>query len=280
MSCKVICITSGKGGVGKTTTSCSLASGLANRGFKTALIDFDIGLRNIDLIMGCEKRVVYDFIDVINGDAPLKKALIKDKHSAKGMLSILAASQTKDKNALTPEGVDKVIDELKEMGFQYIICDSPAGIEEGALRSMRNADIAIVVTNPEVSSISDSDRIVGLLDTKTKKAEDGGEVESFLCVTRYNQERVDSSELIDYEYIKETLNLDIIGLIPESKQVVNSSNEGKPVIYTSSDKKDSWAGKAYESMVDNLINGAPKDSSVLEENLPKKGFFSRLMGGS
>ena len=170
---KIVVVTSGKGGVGKTTTSAAFSSGLALKGFKTAVIDFDVGLRNLDLIMGCERRVVYDFINVIQGDATLTQALIKDKQCEN--LHVLAASQTRDKEALTQEGVKKVLDELAEMGFDYVVCDSPADIETGALMAMHYADEAIVVTNPEVSSVRDSNRILGMLGSKTQRAIDGKE---------------------------------------------------------------------------------------------------------
>ena len=165
---KIIVVTSGKGGVGKTTTSASIATGLALRGHKTAVIDFDVGLRNLDLIMGVERRVVYDFVNVINGEASLKQALIKDKRVEN--LYVLAASQTRDKEALTKEGVEKVINDLKAMDFEYIICDSPAGIEQGALMALYFADEAIITTNPEVSSVRDSDRILGILASKSRRA--------------------------------------------------------------------------------------------------------------
>lgn len=163
---KIVVVTSGKGGVGKTTTSASFATGLALRGHKTVVIDFDVGLRNLDLIMGCERRVVYDFVNVINNEARLQQALIRDKDIEN--LYILPASQTRDKDALSDEGVARVIDELSQE-FDYIICDSPAGIERGAILAMYHADEAIIVTNPEISSVRDSDRIIGMLDSKTKK---------------------------------------------------------------------------------------------------------------
>ena len=184
---KVIVVTSGKGGVGKTTTSASIAAGMAMQGFKTVAIDFDVGLRNLDLIMGCERRVVYDLVNVVKGEATLRQALIHDKRLEN--LFVLPASQTRDKDALDLEGVGRVIDELKELGFDYILCDSPAGIEKGAQMAMYYADEAIVVTNPEVSSVRDSDRILGLLDAKTRKAELGVPMKSHLLVTRYSAER-------------------------------------------------------------------------------------------
>ena len=169
---RIVVVTSGKGGVGKTTTSASFASGLAMRGFKTAVIDFDVGLRNLDLIMGCERRVVYDLVNVISGEATLNQALIKDKHCEN--LFVLPASQTRDKDALTEEGVEKVLKDLEHMGFEYVICDSPAGIERGAVMALTFADEAIIVTNPEVSSVRDSDRILGILQAKSKRAQAGG----------------------------------------------------------------------------------------------------------
>ena len=168
---RIVVVTSGKGGVGKTTTSASFSTGLAQRGFKTAVIDFDVGLRNLDLIMGCERRVVYDLINVINGEATLTQALIKDKHADN--LYVLPASQTRDKDALTEEGVEKVIKELEHQGFDYIVCDSPAGIESGAIMALTFADEALVVTNPEVSSVRDSDRILGILQAKSRRAIEG-----------------------------------------------------------------------------------------------------------
>ncbi|MDQ3731767.1 MAG: septum site-determining protein MinD, partial [Pseudomonadota bacterium] len=164
---KIIVSTSGKGGVGKTTTSAAFATGLALRGHKTAVIDFDVGLRNLDLVMGCERRVVYDLVNVINGEATLRQALIKDKRVEN--LSVLAASQTRDKDALNLAGIERVLNDLQE-SFDYIVCDSPAGIEKGAYLAMHFADEALIVTNPEVSSVRDSDRVLGLLSSKTKRA--------------------------------------------------------------------------------------------------------------
>src|SRR5690348_287966 len=184
---RIVVVTSGKGGVGKTTSSASFSAGLAMRGYKTVVIDFDIGLRNLDLIMGCERRVVYDFVNVIRGEAGLNQALIRDKHVSD--LYILPASQTRDKDALTQEGVATVLDELSKT-FDYIVCDSPAGIERGAQLAMYFADYAIVVTNPEVSSVRDSDRMLGLLSSKTKRAEEGREpIREHLLLTRYSPKR-------------------------------------------------------------------------------------------
>ena len=195
---KIVVVTSGKGGVGKTTTSASFASGLALRGYKTVVIDFDVGLRNLDLIMGCERRVVYDFVNVINNEATLNQALIKDKHTEN--LFVLAASQTRDKEALTQEGVERILRDLAEMEFDYIICDSPAGIETGALMAMHYADEALVVTNPEVSSVRDSDRILGMLSSRTLRAINGSDpVKEHLLITRYNPTRVEEGQMLSIE---------------------------------------------------------------------------------
>ena len=260
---KIIVVTSGKGGVGKTTTSASFATGLALAGFKTVVIDFDIGLRNLDLIMGCERRVVYDIVNVIHGDANIHQALIRDKKIQN--LYILAASQTRDKDALEKESVKKILDALSET-FDYIVCDSPAGIEKGAIMAMYYADIAIVVANPEVSSVRDSDRILGILSSKTQKAELGEPLEEFLIVTRFAKKRANSGEMMSVENVQELLGIPLLGIIPESNSVLNASNSGEPVIL---DQK-SDAGRAYQSIVSQFL-GTPE--------APKKGFFKRLLRG-
>jgi len=268
---EIIVVTSGKGGVGKTTTSASLSSGLARRGKKVAVIDFDIGLRNLDLVMGCERRVVYDFVNVINGDCTLKQALIKDKRIE--TLFVLAASQTRDKDALSAEGVRKVLDELIADGFDYILCDSPAGIEKGAHLAMYFADPAIVVVNPEVSSVRDSDRILGLLASKTQRAEKGeGSVKEHLLLTRYSPRRVAAGEMMSVEDVKEILGIDVIGVIPESPDVLSASNSGTPVILN----ETSDVARAYEDAVARLL-GETLPLRFIEE--PKKGFFARVFGG-
>jgi septum site-determining protein MinD len=224
---KVIVVTSGKGGVGKTTTSAAIATGLALRGLKTVVIDFDIGLRNLDLIMGCERRVVYDFINVINGEGNLNQALIKDKRL--DSLFILPASQTRDKDALTLDGVERVFAELKER-FDYIVCDSPAGIEHGAIMAMYFADEAIIVTNPEVSSVRDSDRIIGMLASKTLRAIEGlPPVKEHLLVTRYSPKRVHNGEMLSAEDVQEILAVPLLGVVPESNTVLQASNAGVPI---------------------------------------------------
>jgi septum site-determining protein MinD len=264
---KVIVVTSGKGGVGKTTTSAAFAAGLASKGHRTAVIDFDVGLRNLDLIMGVERRVVYDFVNVINGEATLKQALIRDKR-ADGLF-ILPASQTRDKESLTKEGVESIIEELKADGFEFIICDSPAGIEKGAYMAMYFADEAIVVTNPEVSSVRDSDRVLGLLQSKTRKAEQGETVKEHLLIARYSPSRVDDGDMLSLEDILDILAIPMIGAIPESGSVLQASNRGIPVILDDKSK----AGQAYLDVVQRFL-GETVPHRFLE--VEKKGFLQRL----
>ncbi|MGB6450652.1 MAG: septum site-determining protein MinD [Steroidobacteraceae bacterium] len=268
---EIIVVTSGKGGVGKTTTSASIACGLARLGKRVAVIDFDIGLRNLDLIMGCERRVVYDFVNVIQGECTLKQALIRDKRLEN--LHVLAASQTRDKDALTADGVRRVLDELAADGFDFILCDSPAGIEKGAHLAMYFADRAVVVVNPEVSSVRDSDRILGLLASKTRRAEKGnGGVREHLLLTRYSPRRVASGEMLSVADVKEILGLDVVGVIPESPDVLTASNSGTPVILNA----ESIVSHAYQDAVGRLL-GEAIPLRFIEE--PKKGLFSRLFGG-
>jgi septum site-determining protein MinD len=267
---EIIVVTSGKGGVGKTTSSASLAVGLAKRGKKVAVIDFDVGLRNLDLIMGCERRVVYDFVNVIQGECTLKQALIKDKRIES--LHVLAASQTRDKDALNKEGVERVLNELAEDGFDYVICDSPAGIEKGASLAMYFADRAIVVVNPEVSSVRDSDRILGLLASKTRRAEQGnGGVEQHLLLTRYNPDRVANGDMMGINDVKDILGIDVLGVIPESTGVLSASNAGVPVILD--DASD--AGQAYADAVARL-SGEERPMRFVDAT--KKGFLARIFG--
>jgi septum site-determining protein MinD len=267
---KVIVVTSGKGGVGKTTSSAAIGTGLALKGYKTVIVDFDIGLRNLDLIMGCERRVVYDFVNVINGEANLNQALIKDKRVEK--LSILPASQTRDKDALTKDGVERVLNELKQE-FDFVICDSPAGIEAGAMMALYFADEAIVTTNPEVSSVRDSDRILGILHSKSKRAEEGlDSVKEHLLLTRYNPERVEKGEMLSVEDVHDILAVDLLGVIPESPSVLSASNSGQPVILDT----ESDAGKAYQDAIDRLL-GEDIDYRFLQ--VRKKGLLKRIFGG-
>ena len=267
---KIVVVTSGKGGVGKTTTSASFAAGLALRGHKTAVIDFDVGLRNLDLIMGCERRVVYDLINVIQGEANLNQALIKDKTCDN--LFILAASQTRDKDALTQDGVERVLDGLKAMDFEYIVCDSPAGIETGALMAMHYADEALVVTNPEVSSVRDSDRILGMLSSKTKRAIEGAEpIKEHLLITRYNPNRVADGQMLSLEDIQDILRIKLIGVIPESESVLQASNQGTPAIHL----KGTDVAEDYSDVIDRFL-GADKPMRFTDAEKP--GFFKRLFG--
>lgn len=268
---KVIVVTSGKGGVGKTTTSASLATGLAIKGKKTCVIDFDVGLRNLDLIMGVERRVVYDFVNVINGEATLNQALIRDKRVEN--LYILPASQTRDKDALSKEGVEQVINDLRKSGFEYIICDSPAGIERGALMALYFADEAIITTNPEVSSVRDSDRILGILASKSLRAEQGLDpVKEHLVITRYSPERVKVGEMLSVEDVIEILSIPLLAVIPESEAVLSASNQGEPVILLT----ESQAGQAYSDMVERLL-GVDLPHRFLD--VRKKGFLAKLLGG-
>ncbi|MER2492846.1 septum site-determining protein MinD [Catenovulum sediminis] len=267
---RIIVVTSGKGGVGKTTSSAAIGTGLALKGFKTVIIDFDIGLRNLDLIMGVERRVVYDFVNVINGDSNLNQTLIKDKRV--DGLYILPASQTRDKDALTREGVERVLNELSET-FDYIICDSPAGIEQGALMALYFADEAIVVTNPEVSSVRDSDRILGILASKSKRAEESKDaVKEHLLLTRYNPGRVQRGDMLSVEDVCEILAVKMIGVIPESQAVLRASNVGEPVILD----EQSDAGQAYLDTIERLLGNQVEYRFIEEE---KKGIFKRLFGG-
>jgi septum site-determining protein MinD len=268
---RIIVVTSGKGGVGKTTTSASFASGLALRGHKTAVIDFDVGLRNLDLIMGCERRVVFDLINVIHGEAKLTQALIKDKHCEQ--LHVLAASQTRDKEALSQDGVERVLKELADMGFEYIVCDSPAGIETGALMAMHYADEALVVTNPEVSSVRDSDRILGMLASKTKRAIDGKEpIKEHLLITRYNPSRVQGGQMLSLEDIQEILRIELIGVVPESETVLNASNQGVPAIHL----KGSDVSEAYKDVVRRFV-GEQRPMRFVDAARPN--FFKRVFSG-
>ena len=267
---KIIVVTSGKGGVGKTTTSAAVATGLAMKGHKTAVIDFDVGLRNLDLIMGCERRVVYDFVNVIHGEATLRQALIKDKRIEN--LYVLAASQTRDKDALSQDGVKRVLDDLKNDGFDFIVCDSPAGIEKGAHLAMYYADEALVVTNPEVSSVRDSDRILGLLASKSYRAEnDQPAVKEHLVLTRYAPERVETGEMLSVDDVQDILAIPLLGVIPESKAVLNASNQGAPVVLDN----ESDAGQAYDDVIERFLG---HNVALRFVDNKKKGFFGRMFG--
>ena len=265
---KIIVVTSGKGGVGKTTTSAAVAAGLAINGKKTVVIDFDVGLRNLDLVMGCERRVVYDFVNVIQKEATLNQALIKDKRLDN--LYILPASQTRDKDALNKEAVEEILAELSE-SFDYIVCDSPAGIEAGAQMALYFADEAIIVTNPEVSSVRDSDRILGILQSKSRLAEKGERVKEHLLLTRYNPERVAKGEMLSVEDVEEILAVPLLAVIPESQAVLKASNQGVPVVHDI----ESDAGQAYDDAVARYL-GEDRPHRFLEAQ--KKGFLKRVFG--
>ena len=265
---KVLVVTSGKGGVGKTTSTAALGAALAQGGQNVVVVDFDVGLRNLDLVMGSERRVVFDLINVVQGDAKLPQALIRDKRI--DTLSLLAASQTRDKDALTMEGVSRVIGELKEK-FDWVICDSPAGIEKGAVLAMRHADMAVVVTNPEVSSVRDSDRIIGLLDSKTERAEKGERVEKHLLLTRYDPARAERGEMLKTEDVLEILSIPLLGIIPESEEVLRASNMGAPVTLNA---PLSAPARAYSDAAKRLRG------ETLEMTVPsdRKGIFAKLFG--
>jgi septum site-determining protein MinD len=267
---KIVVITSGKGGVGKTTTSANIATGIALRGHKTVAIDFDVGLRNLDLVMGCERRVVYDLVNVIKSEAKLQQSLIRDKRIEN--LYMLPASQTRDKDALDPEGVGRVIEELKGLGFEYVICDSPAGIERGAQMAMYFADEAIVVTNPEVSSVRDSDRVLGLLNAKTSRAERGAEpIKTHLLLTRYSPQQVQRGEMLSVADVLEILGIPFLGVIPESKAVLQASNKGTPVILDEMTE----VSQAYQDVVYRFL-GEERPHRFIE--MEKRGFLKRIFG--
>ncbi len=267
---RIIVVTSGKGGVGKTTTSASFATGLAQAGHKTVVIDFDVGLRNLDLIMGCERRVVYDLVNVIQGEANVQQALIRDKHCEN--LYVLPASQTRDKDALSEEGVEKVLDALREMKFDYIVCDSPAGIERGAVMALTFADEAIIVTNPEVSSVRDSDRILGILQAKSRRAVDGRDpVKEHLLVTRYTPKRVEAGEMMSFKDVQDLLKIPMLGVIPESEIVLQASNQGIPAIHMAGTN----VSEAYGDMVARFLG---EERPLRFTAAEKAGFLQRLFG--
>jgi septum site-determining protein MinD len=262
----VLVVTSGKGGVGKTTSTAALGAALAKGGQKVALVDFDVGLRNLDLILGAERRVVFDFINVIQGQAQLTQALIRDKRLES--LFLLPASQTRDKDALTEDGVAEVISSLREV-FDWVICDSPAGIERGAMLAMRHADVAVVVTNPEVSSVRDSDRIIGMLDARTVKAERGDPIKKHVLITRFDSARAARGEMLSIEDVLDILSLPLLGIVPESQSVLQASNLGAPITLAD---PDSGPAKAYVDAARRL------KGEKVPMTIPtgKKGFFGGL----
>ena len=265
---RVLVVTSGKGGVGKTTTTASLGATLAQTGQNVVVVDFDVGLRNLDLVLGAERRVVYDLINVVQGVAKLPQALIRDKRI--DTLSLLPASQTRDKDALTEEGVARVIADLREK-FDWVICDSPAGIERGATLAMRYADEALIVTNPEVSSVRDSDRIIGLLDSKTMKAEKGERIDKYLLIARYDAARAERGEMLTIEDVLEILSIPLIGIVPESEEVLRASNLGTPITYSN---PESAPARAYRDAARRL-NGEEVKMTIPSD---KKGLLVKLFG--
>jgi septum site-determining protein MinD len=265
---QVLVVTSGKGGVGKTTSTAALGAALASEGNRVVVVDFDVGLRNLDLVLGAERRVVFDLVNVIHGVAKLPQALIRDKRLEN--LFLLPASQTRDKDALTEDGVARIIAELRRT-FDWIICDSPAGIERGATLAMRHADSAIVVANPEVSSVRDSDRIIGLLDSKTAKAERGERVDKHLLITRYHPSRATRGEMLSIDDMLEILSTPLLGIIPESEEVLRASNVGTPVTLNNA---ASAPARAYFDAARRL-RGEAVPMVIPMEN---KGFLNMLFG--
>lgn len=266
---QVLVVTSGKGGVGKTTTTAALGAALAARGESVVLIDFDVGLRNLDLVMGAERRVVFDLINVIQGQAKLRQALIPDKRLE--LLYLLPASQTRDKDALTERGVARVIDDLRSE-FDWVICDSPAGIERGAVLAMQHADIAVIVTNPEISSVRDSDRIIGLLDAKTERAKKGQRVTKHLLVARYDPSRATSGDMMQIDDISEILSIPLLGIVPESQEVLRASNLGSPITLCN---PECAPAQAYFGAAQRLTG------EVIPITIPreKRRLFGKLLGG-
>jgi septum site-determining protein MinD len=265
---KVLVVTSGKGGVGKTTSTAALGAALAQEGKKVAVVDFDVGLRNLDLVMGAERRVVFDLINVAQGDAKLHQALIRDKRLPN--LFLLPASQTRDKDALTEDGVRTVIAQLREK-FDWILCDSPAGIERGATLAMRFADVAVVVANPEISSVRDADRIIGLLDAKTEQAENGHRIDKHLLLTRYDARRAGRGEMLSIDDVVEILSIPLLGVVPESEEVLRASNLGAPIVLHNA---NSAPARAYASAAQRLC-GADVPMDIPSD---RKSILGRLFG--
>jgi septum site-determining protein MinD len=264
---QIITVTSGKGGVGKSTTTANISSALAKNGKKVIAIDFDIGLRNLDMILGLENRIVYDVVDVMEGNCNLAQAIIKDKRIPN--LHFIPASQTKDKNILNKEKVEKLLNSLKEE-FDYIIVDSPAGIESGFEHSIFLADRAIVVTTPEISAVRDADRVIGIIDAKSQKAIDGQEVEKHIIVNRLKPELIEKGDMLSVEDVLHILSLPLIGVVPDTEEIVSSTNLGEPIIHN----EKSVAGEAFRRIA-KRIEGDDVPLVDLDSN---KGFFAKLKG--
>ncbi|HMA71816.1 MAG TPA: septum site-determining protein MinD [Xanthobacteraceae bacterium] len=265
---KVIVVTSGKGGVGKTTSTAAFGAALARARQKVVVVDFDVGLRNLDLVMGAEQRVVFDLTNVVQGTATVSQALIRDKRLE--TLYLLPASQTRDKDSLTEDGIANVISELRDK-FDWVICDSPAGIERGATLAMRFADEAIIVVNPEISSVRDSSRIVGLVDSKPLKVETGGRLPKHLLITRFDPERVSRGEMLSVEDVRAILPIPLLGIIPESEEVLRASNLGAPITVCG---RQSAVSRAYFDAA-RRINGERIEMKIPSDN---KNLFTKLLG--
>ncbi len=264
---EVITVTSGKGGVGKSTLSANLAVGLSELGKKVVVIDFDIGLRNLDMILGLENRIVYDVIDVMEGRCNLSQALINDKRSKN--LYFLPASQTNDKDILDREKVRVLLEDLKK-DFEMIVIDSPAGIESGFEHSIFLADRALIVSTPDVSAVRDADRVIGIIDAKSEKAKNGDEVEKHVIINRLNPDMVENGNMLGVEDVLNILALPLIGVIPDDEKIISSTNKGEPIYYD----KESPAAEAYRRIARRVIG---EEVSFLELK-SKKGFFKRLFG--
>ena len=264
---QIITVTSGKGGVGKSTTTANISSALAKNGKKVIAVDFDIGLRNLDMLLGLENRIVYDVVDVMEGNCNLAQAIIKDKRTP--ALHFIPASQTKDKNILNKEKVKKLLDDLKNE-FDYIIIDSPAGIESGFEHSIFLADRAIVVTTPEISAVRDADRVIGIIDAKSQKAIDGKEVEKHIIVNRLKPELVQRGDMLSVEDVLHILSLPLIGVVPDTEEIVSSTNLGEPIVHN----EKSLAGEAFRRIA-KRIEGEEVTLLDLESD---KGFLAKLKG--
>jgi len=262
---EVITITSGKGGVGKSTTTANIATALAMLGKKVVAVDFDIGLRNLDMILGLENRIVYDVVDVMEGRCNLAQAIIKDKRTKN--LHFLPASQTKDKSVLDKDKVEKLINELKK-DFDYILIDSPAGIESGFEHSIYLADRALIVTTPEISAVRDADRVIGIIDAKSKKAKEGKEVKKEIIINRIKPELVEKEEMLSIDDVLHILALPLIGVIPDDEDIIKSTNLGEPIVLN----EKSLVGEAFRRVARRILG---EEVEFLDFN-KKKGLFSKL----